>query len=88
MENLGFVFGKDFDVDDIKIIKHVAALISLRAAKLVSINTSILLNRMDNSEIVIAIDGSVYKHHPRLKGWLEIFIKEMTQNKNVSCVKN
>lgn len=28
----------------------------------------------DADVTVIAIDGSVYKHHPRLKNWLELYI--------------
>lgn len=69
------------------IIQHVSALISYRAAKLVAINTSILLNRMDENDITVAVDGSLYKHHPRLKGWLEEIIGERVSEKVVTNCK-
>lgn len=56
-------------------------MISARAARLVSICTSVLLNRMDDDDITIAIDGSVYKHHPRLKKWMEMYTQELVPNK-------
>lgn len=79
----GYKYKIDFDDDDIIIIKYVIEIISARAARLVSICTSVLLNRMDDDDITIAIDGSVYKHHPRLKKWMEMYTKELVPNKKV-----
>lgn len=73
-----------YDSDDLAIIQFVSALISYRAAKLVSINTAILLNRMDEKDITVAVDGSLYKHHPRMKGWLEDIIRERAPDKMVT----
>lgn len=65
-------------------MKHVSELISYRAAQLVSINTAVLINRLEEQHITIAIDGSVYKLHPRLGGWLErIIAKYVTNGKKV-----
>ena len=52
---------------DVKIIQHVVAMVSYRAALLVSACTAVLLNRMPENDITIAVDGSVFKHHPRIK---------------------
>lgn len=82
LSNFGYQ-AHHYDADDLAIIQFVSALVSYRAAKLVSINTAILLNRMDESDITIAIDGSLYKHHPRMKGWLEDIIRERAPNKLV-----
>lgn len=78
------------DPDDVKIVKYVAAIVGLRAAQLVAINTAQLLNRIgDDDEVVagdgitIAIDGSVYKHHPRLKSWLEGLIAQYAPGRKV-----
>lgn len=69
------------DPDDLTIVQQVAALVGFRAAKLVAINTAQILKRIGKDDpktetITIAIDGSVYKHHPRLKAWLEVLIKK------------
>lgn len=66
------------------VIQFVSALVSYRAAKLVSINTAILLNRMDEKDITIAIDGSLYKHHPRMRHWLDDLIRERAPDKLVT----
>ncbi|XP_037043340.1 hexokinase type 2-like [Bradysia coprophila] len=72
---------RHYDDDDLATIQFVSALTSYRAAKLVSITTAIMLNRMDEEDITIAIDGSLYKHHPRMKTWLEDIIAERAPNK-------
>lgn len=67
-------------------IQYVTALVSYRAALLVSINMAVLLNRMSEKDITIAVDGSVYKHHPRLKKWMKQLIKELAPEKEVSAL--
>lgn len=70
------------DKIDLAVVQQVAALVGYRAAKLVAINTAQLLKRIgkdnkqpkNNESVTVAIDGSVYKHHPRLKAWLEVLI--------------
>ncbi|XP_014663382.1 PREDICTED: hexokinase-1-like [Priapulus caudatus] len=52
--------------DDIAIIKHVCALVSERGGFLVGSCMAVLLNRMQEPDVTIAVDGSVYKHHARL----------------------
>jgi hexokinase len=37
---------------------------------------------MKEKDITIAVDGSVYKHHPRLKHWMKQLIKDMSPTKN------
>lgn len=63
--------------EDILIVQYIAAIISQRAAILVSITTAVLLRRMSTNDVSIAIDGSVYKHHPRMDGWLNRIIKTL-----------
>uniref|UniRef100_A0A1L8E278 Phosphotransferase n=1 Tax=Nyssomyia neivai TaxID=330878 RepID=A0A1L8E278_9DIPT len=56
---------------DVAILKHVAALVSSRASHLVAVLLSVILKRIGNTEeIVIAVDGSLYRHHPRLQMWI------------------
>ncbi|EEC16047.1 hexokinase, putative, partial [Ixodes scapularis] len=51
--------------EDIAIVRHVCGVVSARAALLVSICLAELLNRMDKPNVTVAIDGSLYKHHPK-----------------------
>lgn len=81
LSNLNLEFEKDYNNDDMNVIRYVCGLITKRAAQLLAINTSILLNRMEENEITVAIDGSVYKHHPRLRRWISEFTKKMSPSK-------
>jgi hypothetical protein len=38
---------------------------------------------MSETEVAIAVDGSVYKHHPRMGKWMEQLIKELSPEKTV-----
>lgn len=62
---------------DIAVIQHVAATVSHRAGLLVSITTSVILNRLTCQDVTIAIDGSVYKNHPRMDAWLNRIIAKL-----------
>ncbi|KAG5680886.1 hypothetical protein PVAND_010365 [Polypedilum vanderplanki] len=81
LDKFNYKFNVDYDEDDIKVIQYAAALVSYRAALLVSICTAVLLNRMKEKDVTIAVDGSVYKHHPRLKRWVKQLIKELAPEK-------
>ncbi|KAK4030001.1 hypothetical protein OUZ56_022960 [Daphnia magna] len=66
-----------FNQEDIDIVKYICWLVSDRAAILVSICTASLLERMNRPETTVAIDGSLFKHHPRLKSFMEKYIAAM-----------
>jgi len=82
LDKFNYKFNEDYDDEDIKVIQYTTALVSYRAALLVSICTSVLLNRMAEDDITVAVDGSVYKFHPRLKTWMLQLIKELSPKKN------
>lgn len=82
--NFNYRYNIDFNIDDVKIIKYVTSVVSQRAAKLVACCLSVLVERLmghggrsspvnGDDPIGIAVDGSLYKHHPRLKGWMEYY---------------
>lgn len=89
LEQMGLRRVTDFGVDDEAIAKYVSAVIALRAAKLVAINTAVLLARQEHcaddadEHAVIAYDGSVVKHHPRIKSWMEMYIERLAPYKPV-----
>lgn len=76
-----------FTDDDIQIVQYVAALVSQRAALLVSITTAVLLHRIPCKDVTIAIDGSVYKKHPRMHGWLLRLIEKLAPPEKVVSKK-
>lgn len=84
LDKFNYRFNIDYDEEDIKVIQYTTALVSYRAALLASICTSVLLNRMKEREITVAVDGSVFKHHPRIKIWMEQLIKELSPEKEVN----
>jgi len=71
----------EFNNEDISIVKYICHLISDRTAILVSICTASLLERMARVETTVAIDGSLFKHHPRLKSSMERYISTMAPNR-------
>lgn len=42
-----------------------------------------LLDRIDKEQVTIAIDGSLYKHHPRLESWLKQYISLLSSGRQV-----
>lgn len=87
-ENFNYRYNVDFFMDDIRIIKYVISVISMRAAKLLACCLSVLVQRLlnsasgsspaaENDEIGIAFDGSLYKHHPRLRNWIDHYTERL-----------
>lgn len=77
---------------DVEVIQYVSAMVSHRAAIFVSITTSVILKRIYENDLTIAIDGSVYKKHPRMNGWLNRLIALLntsgkTVNLNINMKK-
>ncbi|XP_076238867.1 hexokinase type 2 isoform X2 [Calliopsis andreniformis] len=70
---------KKFDIDpdeeDMKVVQYICEVVSNRAALLVAICLSVLLKRIDKEHVTIAVDGSLFKHHPRLETWIKQYIK-------------
>lgn len=73
---------------DILITQHVAAVISHRAALLVSATTSVLMKRLTCHDITIAIDGSVYKGHPRMHEWLSRILTNLNSTGKIVSAPN
>ncbi|XP_075987026.1 hexokinase-1-like [Anticarsia gemmatalis] len=59
---------------DALVAQYAAHVISNRAAQLVSVCIATLIRRMDRPHVSVAVDGSVYKRHPRIAGLMDKFI--------------
>lgn len=79
-------FGIIPDEDDIRIVQYVCEVASNRAALLVSICLASLLDRIDKEQVTIAVDGSLYKHHPRLEGWMKQYISLLSPGRNFKLI--
>jgi len=70
--------------DDMKIVQHVCAAISERCAILASVCVAELCNRNVKEVQTVAIDGSVFKHHPLMKERMTHFIRMFAPSKKVT----
>ncbi|CAK1546796.1 unnamed protein product [Leptosia nina] len=59
---------------DAFVAQHVARVISNRAAQLVSVCIATLLRRMNRNHTAVAVDGSVFKRHPRIRNLMNKYI--------------
>merc|ERR1712080_418673 len=53
--------------DDLLIIKAICSLISGRSALLLAICVAEIVSRIDKVEQTVAVDGSVFKHHLKMR---------------------
>lgn len=72
--------------DDINVVQYVCEVVSNRAALLVSICLAALLERIDKKDVTIAIDGSLYKHHPRFEGWMNQYITLLVPSRKFKLI--
>lgn len=63
-------------------IRYAAECISRRSANLVSAGLAVILNRININDIVIGVDGSVYRYHPHYHQLLVNKISELV-NSNI-----
>ncbi|GAB6030616.1 hypothetical protein CHUAL_007478 [Chamberlinius hualienensis] len=76
---------KEFDIldeaseEDIQIIRYICSIISVRAALLISVCIASLLIHMDRQETVIAVDGSLFKYHPKLPSLMNKHIEALAK---------
>jgi hexokinase len=57
--------------DDCAVVKYICKLVSRRAAQLAACGLSVILNHMQKKETTIAVDGSLYRFHPKFKKIME-----------------
>ncbi|XP_050439041.1 hexokinase type 2-like [Adelges cooleyi] len=66
---------------DLELIRHAAQNVSSRSARLVAAGLVAILNRVDEPEITIGVDGAVHRHHPHYHDILVNTINELLENK-------
>uniref|UniRef100_T1IWW6 Phosphotransferase n=1 Tax=Strigamia maritima TaxID=126957 RepID=T1IWW6_STRMM len=63
--------------DDIAIIRYVCSVTSIRASKLIAACLASLIKRIDRPDVTVAVDGSVYKRHPKIHSLITHYVSEM-----------
>ena len=62
--------------DDLAIVKYICDLLAQRTALLVGVPLAVFLEHMTVKSAKIAVTGSLYKCHPRMKQLLEDYIRQ------------
>lgn len=65
-------------MEDCANVRFICQSVSRRSAHLVSAGLAVLLNKMKEPSVVIAVDGSVYRCHPHYHSLLVNKTKELT----------
>lgn len=68
---------EQFSSEDKKIIHFVCGIVDIRGALMLATILSNLIIRIDRPFVTIAIDGSVYKHHPKFHQLITDFIEQL-----------
>ena len=82
---LGLPANEKISKSDLVIVQYVCKVLSERCGVLVGVPLAVFLDRIgrNEGECGIAVTGSLYKHHPRLKMVLEKYIGKNLKNKNI-----
>ena len=67
----------DFNTYPIRIFRYVCECVSRRAGFMVSAGITALLKKMDYKDVVVAIDGSVFRYHPHFPNIMKSRISQL-----------
>jgi len=76
LEELG-IDPEDVSDDDCSALRYVCESVSRRASMMASAGITALLKKMDFKDVVIAIDGSLFRFHPHFKNVMQSRISQM-----------
>merc|ERR1712126_155777 len=71
-------------LDSVCVLQYVCALVSERCAALASVCVAELCSRNDKESQTVAVDGSVFKHHPLMKQRMTHYINTFAATKKIS----
>lgn len=63
--------------DDIRWTRMICEAVSVRSGTLVGLGTSALINRMNQSNVIVGVDGSVYRLHPKYEQYMRQAMRRM-----------
>lgn len=68
-------------VEDCQKLRFICECVSQRAANLVGVGISGLINRINEPKVVVGIDGSVYRFHPKFDAYVRSAIEKLINPK-------
>ncbi|ELU09300.1 hypothetical protein CAPTEDRAFT_151872 [Capitella teleta] len=74
---------------DLAIMRQISSMLTLRTAQVVSGALAVFIRRMQWQELTVAIDGSLYRYHPKLHEKITLWLEELcplTQVKLIDAV--
>ncbi|PAA49552.1 hypothetical protein BOX15_Mlig017393g3 [Macrostomum lignano] len=60
--------------EDYHVVRYLANALSVRAAQIVAAGLSVFVERVQRTEVAIAVDGSLFTKHPVLPGLIQEFL--------------
>lgn len=71
---------------DLMNVRYAAQCVSRRSAELVAAGLAVLLDRMDDRDVTVGVDGSVYRLHPYYHQLLVNKVNELVKGKSVKVM--
>ncbi|XP_037945280.1 hexokinase type 2-like [Teleopsis dalmanni] len=69
--------------DDCLNFKHICESVTRRSATLVAVNISALINKINEPRVVVAVDGSLFRLHPRYDSYMRETLRKFVNPKIV-----
>uniref|UniRef100_A0A1L8EBN0 Phosphotransferase n=1 Tax=Haematobia irritans TaxID=7368 RepID=A0A1L8EBN0_HAEIR len=67
-------------IEDCQTLRYICQCVSRRAANLAAVGLSGLINRIKESKVVVGVDGSVYRFHPKFDPYMRSTMKKLVKN--------
>ena len=61
---------------DVDVMRYVAHVVSVRAAQLIACALAVIVERVRRTRVAVAVDGSLFKLHPRLSELTSQFVAQ------------
>ncbi|XP_076631471.1 hexokinase A isoform X1 [Colletes latitarsis] len=78
---LGELGMQNVNDQDCENVRYICSIVSRRAAHLASAGIAVLLNKIDEDNVTVGIDGSVYRYHPHFHDLMTEKISQLQSHK-------
>jgi len=73
LEHLGY----KPSLNELQIVKDVCDMVSMRSARLAAAGLATIIKRLGRNKLTVAVDGTLFKKHPKFKGYMEETLVEL-----------
>lgn len=82
-EELGYAKASD---EDVEVVKKICKVMSERAARLATAGLAAIVKKIGRSHCTIAVDGSLFKKHPKFKIYMENTLHELLPGRHIKLM--